>query len=141
MKGHMFLVLSAITSSAFAAPATESPIVVDIPVAVPVHVTKVEAQSPVRANTNVKVTLHVNLPNGCHTLGRSDVAVDKIRERVEIEPIAFFHTNRICAQQIVEAKEVVVLGQLQPGSYQVEVQGSQTETVTTIEVLPALNTR
>lgn len=90
-------------------------------------------------NDEAEVVVDGFLPSGCYRQAKPELAIDHVARTIEITPMARRFAAP-CVEVLVPYFFEVKLGQLEPGSYAVEVRGATTSLTESLPVKHAIGT-
>ncbi len=86
-----------------------------------IYVDKVDSEPSISETEKLQVNISGNLPSPAYTFERFDVKVKG--KVVEIIPLAKFDADKMVVQVLVPFQEVCLVGNLKPGTYNIQVHG------------------
>ena len=86
-----------------------------------IYIDKVDSEPSISETEKLQVNVSGNLPSPAYTFERFDVKVKG--KVVEIIPLAKFDADKMVVQVLVPFQEVCSVGDLKPGTYNIQVHG------------------
>ncbi len=88
-------------------------------------------------NDNAQIVITGAYPNTCYQVGRVDAVVNSETKVIDVEVTSFFQSNRACLMLYTPFTEVVSLGVLKAGNYNVQVNSKADEEIMPVGLAPS----
>lgn len=107
-----------------------------MPSLVPVNASSVYVPSGFDHNDNVQIVIEGYFPNTCYKSGPSHISFSK--NKISIRPQAYYYEGA-CLQILVHYEQVINLGPLESGNYEVSVGRGKENIASTLNISEAMN--
>lgn len=76
-------------------------------------------------NDNVEVVIKGSFPNSCYRADKGTAEIDRVSKTIRVSATAYYHAQEICIPMLLPYIQVVKVGVLDAGAYQVIPEGSE----------------